>query len=81
MEGEFVKDEAGDVIHNENGDPQNNMTGAIASFILEHWCAATIEIANKHEMILMNLKCKKMSQYEDFHRDWTPNLRSKRKSE
>ena len=50
------------------------MIGALTSFILEHWCGATVEIANKHEMILMNLKCRKMSQYEDFHRDWTQRI-------
>lgn len=38
--------------------------------ILEHWCGSEIEITNKNEVILMNMKCHKMSQFEDFHKDW-----------
>lgn len=61
MEKELLKDEAGDIIHNIDGTPQNNMIGALTSMILEHWCSSETEIANKHEIILMNLKCNKMS--------------------
>lgn len=70
MAEEIVKDEAGDVVHDENGDPQNNMIIALTSFILEHCCGAKSYISYKHSLILMNFKCKKMSQYEDFDRDW-----------
>ena len=74
MENEILKDEGGNIIHNTEGDPQSNMIGALTSFILEHWCGGEIELANKHEMILMNIKCSKMSQYEDFHRDWIQRI-------
>lgn len=74
IEAEVVKDEEGDIFHKEDGDPQNNLIGALTSFILEHWCGTTVEIENKHELFLMNLKCRKMSQYEDFHRDWTQRI-------
>ena len=70
MENEILKDEGGDIIHNLDGSPQSNMIGALTSFILEDWCGGEIELANKHEIILMNIKCNKMSQCEDFHRDW-----------
>lgn len=33
MENEILKDEAGDIIHNVDGDPQSNMIGALTSFI------------------------------------------------
>lgn len=69
MENELLKDEAGDMIHNSDGDPQRNMIGALTSFILEHWCGGELQISNKHEIILMNIKCNKMSHYEDFRRD------------
>lgn len=61
MQDELLKDEAGDIIHNPDGTTQNNMIGALTSMILEHWCGSKIEIADKHEVILMNLKCNKMS--------------------
>jgi len=70
MAEEIVKDVVGDIVYNEDGNPQNNMIGALTSFILEHMCGAETEISGKHSLVLMNLKCKKMSQYEDFHRDW-----------
>ena len=70
MENEMLKDEIGDIIHNSDGTPQNNMIGALTFMIIEHWCGFETELADKHEMILMNLKCHKMSQFEDFHRDW-----------
>ena len=66
----MLKDEKGDGIHNPDGTVRNNMIGALTSMILEHWCGSETEIANKHEVILMNLKFHKMSQYDDFHRDW-----------
>ena len=74
MENEILKYEGGDIIHNLDGSPQSNMIGALTSLILEHWCGGEIELENKHEMILMNLKCYKMSQYEDFHRDWVQRI-------
>jgi len=70
MEAEVLKDEKGDVIHNPDGTVISNMIGALTSMILEHWCGSETEIADKNEVILMNLKCHKMSQYDDFHRDW-----------
>ena len=70
MENEILKDEGEDIIRNLDGSPQSNMTRAFNSFILEHWCGGEVELENKHEMILMNLKCYKMSEYEYFHRDW-----------
>ena len=69
MEEEVLKDEKGDVIHNPDDTVINNMIGALTSMILEHWCGSETEIADKNEVILMNLKCHKISQYEDFHRD------------
>ena len=74
MEAEVLKDEKGDVIHNQDGTVTNNMIGALTSMILEHWCGCEVEIADKHEVILMNLKCHKMSQYDDFHRDWMQRI-------
>ena len=74
MENEILKEEGGDIIHNPDGSPQSNMIGALASFILQHWCGGELEHENKHEMILMNLKCYKMSQYEDIHRDWIQRI-------
>ncbi|WP_208081231.1 hypothetical protein, partial [Bacteroides uniformis] len=68
MENELLHDKVGDIIHNFDGTPQNNMIGALNSLILEHWCGGETELEDKHEMILMNLKCNKMSQYEDFHK-------------
>lgn len=69
MEAEVLKDEKGDVIHNSDGLVISNMIRALTSMILEHWCGSEIEIADKNEVILMNLKCHKMPQYEDFQRD------------
>ena len=69
MESEVLKDEQGDIVFNPDGTPQSNMIGALTSMILEHWCGSEIEIADKNEMILMNIKFHKLSQYEDFHRD------------
>lgn len=70
MEEEVLKDEAGDIINNPYGSTMSKMIGSLTSMILEHWCGSEIEIADKNEVILMNLKCHNMSQYEDFHRDW-----------
>ena len=55
MENEVLKDEVGDIIHNYDGAPQSNMIRALTSFILEHWFGGEIELANKHEIILMNI--------------------------
>ena len=74
MVEEVVKDEVGDVVHTFEGKPRNNMIGVLTFMILEHWCGLDTEISNKHAMILMNLKCKKMSQYEYFHRDWVQRI-------
>jgi hypothetical protein len=46
------------------------MIGAL-TLILEHWCGTVEELADKHELILMNMKCRNMSEYEEFHKDWT----------
>lgn len=74
MEKELLKDEAGDIIHNIDCTPQINMIGALTSMILEHWYDSGTKIADKHEIILMNLKCNNMSQYEYFHRDWMQHI-------
>jgi len=50
------------------------MIGALTSMIVEHWCRSEAEMADKHEVILMNLRCNKMSQFEDFHRDWMQHI-------
>lgn len=65
MEAEVLKDEKGDIIHNPNGTVISNIIGALTLMILEHWCGSETEIANKHEVILMNLKCHKMSKFDD----------------
>jgi len=31
-------------------------------------------MADKHALIMMNMKCKTMSQYDDFHREWTQRI-------
>ena len=66
---ELVKDEVGDVVHKFEGKPHNNMIGALTSMILKHWCGLKTEILKKNAMVLMNLKCNKMSRHEYFHRD------------
>jgi hypothetical protein len=38
------------------------MIGALTTLILEHWCGTEEELADKHELILMNIKCRKMSE-------------------
>lgn len=70
MEEKCLKDAEGNIIHNSDGSVQSNMIRALTSMILEHWCGSEEELADKHEVILMNLKCSKMSQFEDFHKDW-----------
>ena len=70
MEEQLRKDEQGNIVHNSDGTIQNNVIGALTSMIVEHWCGSDVEIVDKHEIILMKLKCNKISQYEDFHWDW-----------
>jgi len=74
MEEECLKDTEGNFIHIADGSVQRNMVGALTSMILEDWCGSEEELADKHEVILMNLKCNKMSQFEDFHRDWVQRI-------
>jgi hypothetical protein len=50
------------------------MIGSLTTLILEHWCGTKEELDDKHEMILMNVKCKKMSEYEEFHKEWTQRI-------
>ena len=50
------------------------MIGALTTAILEHWCGTESELVDKHELILMNMKCRKMSEYEEFHKDWTQRI-------
>jgi hypothetical protein len=38
MEKEQVKDENNDIVFKEDGQAENNMIGALTTFILEHWC-------------------------------------------
>jgi hypothetical protein len=70
MEAEVLRDEQGDVVYHLNGTPQNNMIGALTTLILKHWCGTEKELADKHKMILMNVKCRKMSEYEEFHKEY-----------
>lgn len=74
MEAEILRDEQGDVVYHIDGTPHNNMIGALTTTILEHWCGTEAELADKHELILMNMKCRKMSEYEEFRKDWTQRI-------
>lgn len=74
MEEEIFKHENGDVIHNPDGTTISNMIGALTSMILEHWCGSETKIANKNEVILMKLKFHKMSQFEEFYKDWIQRI-------
>lgn len=74
MEEEIWKDEAGDIVLKEYGTPHNNMIGALTTIILEHWFRTEKEIVEKHSIILMNMKWKKMLHYDDFHREWTQRI-------
>jgi hypothetical protein len=64
MESETLKDEQGDIVYHADGTPMSNMIGALTTLILEHWCGTEKEISDKHEIVLMNMKCRKMSEYE-----------------
>ena len=74
MEKEILKDENGDIMFHPDGTPQSNMIGALIAMIQEHFCGADITLSDKHEMILMNLKCRNINQFEDFHRDWIQRI-------
>jgi hypothetical protein len=74
MEEKILRDEQGDVVYHIDGTPHNNMIGALTTTILEHWCGTEAELVDKHELILMNMKCSKMSEYEEFHKDWTQRI-------
>jgi hypothetical protein len=74
MEAENLKDEQGDLVYHTDGTPMNNMIGALTTLILEHWCGTETEISDKHETVLMNMKCRKMSEYEQFHKEWTQRI-------
>ena len=50
------------------------MIGALATMILEHWCGTKNEISDKHALILMISKCKSMTHYDDFHREWMQHI-------
>lgn len=52
----------------------NNMIGALTTLILEHWFGTETEISDKHETVLMNMKCRKMLEYEQFHKEWTQRI-------
>lgn len=54
--------------------PQNNMMGALTSMIMEHWYGVENEVSNNDSIVLMNLKCKNTSQYQDFRRDWVQRI-------
>lgn len=73
MENEQVKDENGDIVF-KDGQAENNMIGALTTFILEHWCGTKQELSDKHAIILMGMRCKRMSNYDDFHREWTQRI-------
>ena len=74
MEREVLKDENGDVMFNLDGTSINNMIGALTTMIQEHFCGVDVTLSDKHEMVLMNLKCRNINQYEDFHRDWIQRI-------
>jgi hypothetical protein len=74
MEAEVLRDEQGDIVYHTDGSPHNNMIGALTTTILEHWCGTESELADKHELILMNMKCRKMCEYEEFHKEWTQRI-------
>lgn len=74
MEKEVVKDENGDVEFHSDGTPINNMIGALTPLIQEHFCGSWPTVSDKHELVLMNLKCRNINQYEDFHKDWMQRI-------
>ena len=57
-----------------DGTTMNNMVGALTTLIQEHFCGAEFAVTDKNELILMNLKCNNINQYEDFHRDWIARI-------
>ena len=57
LEKEVLRDEQGDIKFNLDGTAQNNMIGALTALIQEHFCGTDITLSDKHEMVLMNLKC------------------------
>jgi hypothetical protein len=66
METETLKDEQGDIVYHSDGTPMNNMIGALTTLILEHWCGTETEISDKHEIVLMNMKCRKCQNMNNF---------------
>jgi hypothetical protein len=71
---EQVKYENGDIVFKEDGPTKNNMNCALTTFILTHWCGTEQELPDKHVIILLGMKCKRMSNYDDFHRGWTQRI-------
>ena len=67
MEAEVLKDENGDVKFHEDGTSMNNMIGALTTLIQQTFCGDDPNISDQNEMILMNLKCRNINQYEDLH--------------
>jgi hypothetical protein len=61
-----LKDEQGDIVYHSDGTPMNNMIGALTTLILEHWCGTEAEISDKHEIVLMNMKCRKCQNMNSF---------------
>jgi len=55
MAEEKFKDVVGDIVYNEDGNPQNNMIDALTSFILEHWCGAKTKIFVVESYLLFHL--------------------------
>jgi len=47
------------------------MIGSLTTLIIEHWYGTKKEIYDKHALILMNPKCKKMSHYVEFQKKCT----------
>lgn len=74
MEAEVLKDENGDVRFHEDGKAMNNIIGALTALIQQTFCGDDPKISDQNEMILMNLKCRNINQYEDFHRDWMQRI-------
>ena len=74
MEAEVVKDENGDVEFHPDGRRINNMIGALTALIQQNFCGDEPNISDQKELILMNLKCRNINQFEYFHRDWIQRI-------
>lgn len=74
MEKETLEDENGNIIFIEDRFAQNNMIGALTTMILEHWWGIEQKIANKHSIIMMNMKYERMLHCDEFHKEWLQRI-------